>query len=76
MALNVTLADDDMRVKFPAFGIDLKMTIPVHRLTETTLYSDVITDRYFINGEWVDKGRVLFYNKFDGYGIVLDIWQT
>lgn len=72
MALNITLANDDIRVKFPAYGLDMTNPLSIGRFNVVDIYGIVVEDRYCINGKWYDKSRLLLNGEFSKYVMTLD----
>lgn len=65
--MNITLADDDIRIKYPAYGLTMRNVSTIGKLRFC-----IIQDKYFINGQWVGKDRVLFLGEFSEFSITLD----
>lgn len=74
--INITLAPDDIRVKYPTYGLDLRMPLSKFKISYIDLYGSVIRDQYWVNGQWVKKDRVLIMMN-SKLPITLDFdWQT
>lgn len=57
--MNITLAEDDIRVKFPAYGLTLRNQLTTGRM----LYmkdEKVIKTELYINGITIDEEEMLF----------------
>lgn len=45
--LKVTLSPDDIRSKFPAYGLDIKMALPVAKIQKVNTGGDILESKMY-----------------------------
>lgn len=74
--LNITLAPDDIRIKYPAYGLSVKMPLHFGSIKTVDLYGSVVTHQYFIDGKWIPKNEIIFTNAFTDFMVTLDVLEN